>query len=170
MAEYPTLSPADLSEFSGRPVASYGKYATQALLQATLLFKIGTCLARLPDSELQKDMARLAILAMADSIFLAQNYQKAAASPFSSETIGSYSYSKVAKAANAGMPTGVMWFDIAMQQMSVCGGGSITGGGIVVFDQPDVPTPDGYTDFLGPDEIDNLRAYGADPAVVISRN
>jgi hypothetical protein len=180
MAEYPTLTKKELAAFSGRPEQSYTKYSDQALLQATMLFKIGTCLAALPDNQTEQDLARLAILSMADSIFLSQAYQKAAASPFSSESIGSYSYSKAASAVSKGGTTGIMWFDLAVQQMSVCGslgngGSGIMGGGIFMDPREDsvsyaATNQPFYKDYLSPVERDASTGYGWDPNRVMSRN
>ena len=57
---------------------------------------------------------------MADAIESVQKYQKVLRSPFNSETIGSYSYSKLTSAVSAGLPTGVSWFDIGIGELSVC--------------------------------------------------
>lgn len=136
---YKQYAIADLAKFSGRPVGSYTSFATDsAIPQALLLFKIGTCLAS-PDAltEVEKELVDMAIITMADSIYLSQPFMAVAASPFNSETIGSYSYSKVAKMVAAGAPTGVMWFDLAITQVSICSelaGGDIMFGGVEVFE------------------------------------
>ena len=163
-----------LSEFSGRPVRSYpSSYSAQALQQALLLFKIGTCLASPDDlDETHNDMVDMGILAMADAIVLEQEFQKAKVSPFNSESIGSYSYSKVARsmraAPKATLDTGIMWFDLAVHKLSVC---DILvdmpwGGGIEVFenDSPLVGGRNGNLRFLGPQDIHLSRTYGWDPA------
>lgn len=170
MSLYPTYTKDDLEGFSGRPSQSYSKYADTALSQALLLFKIGTCLAQFPDDPIKGELAKNAILAMADSIFLAQRYQAAAASPFNSETIGSYSYSKTASAVSSGKPTGIMWFDLAIEQLSVCGtldDGIPTGGGIGMFEYDGFVTPSAGPDtvrYLGPQELEQSRGYGYDPS------
>lgn len=170
MSLYPTYTKDDLEDYSGRPSQSYSKYSETALKQALLLFKIGTCLAQFPDDPIKAELAKNAILAMADSIFLSQRYQQAMASPFNSETIGSYSYSKTASAVSAGKPTGIMWFDLAIGELSVCGlqdDGVPTGGGIGMFEYDGVVTPSSGPDtvrFLGPQELETSRAYGYDPS------
>lgn len=172
---FPTLTKTDLSTFSGRPEASYTDYATQAILQATLLFKIGTCLNALPDDEQSIQLAKMGISAMADSVFLSQQYQGVAASPFSSESIGSYSYSKAAKAVAAGADTGIMWFDLARRQLSVCdaddgipthGGISMSMGDGMYYSNPS----SGSGFFLSPADIRYSTDLGWDPNTVISRN
>ena len=163
-----------LSEFSGRPVRSYPvSYSAQSLQQALLLFKIGTCLAA-PDAldQMHLDMVDMAILSMADAIVLEQEFQKAKVSPFNSEHIGSYSYSKVARSMRATpkatLDTGIMWFDLAVHKLSVC---DILvdlpwSGGIEVFenDAPLMAGRHGNLRFLGPQDIHLSRTYGWDPA------
>lgn len=170
MSLYPKYTKDDLGDFSGRPSQSYSKYSETALAQALLLFKIGTCLAQFPDDPVKSELAKNAILSMADNIFLAQRYQQAAASPFNSETIGSYSYSKTAAAVSSGKPTGIMWFDLAIEQLSVCStldDGVATGGGIGMFEYDGVVTASSGPDtvrFLGPQELELSRGFGYDPS------
>ena len=91
MATYPSYQLSDLSSFSGRSAVEYTNegYVATALAQATLLFKLGTCLREWPDDSTKAELAKMAILSMADAIYLAQPFQKILANPFSSETIGS---------------------------------------------------------------------------------
>lgn len=159
---FPMLTAQDLSDSSGRPVASYGPYAKTALEDALLLFQLGTCLANLPDNELHQKLAQRAILAMADQIYLEQQYAKAKASPFSSESIGSYSYTKKSqKKVENGEETGVTWFDIAIRTLSVCDtvGGAYMSGGINVFegDATVIDSGNGYSEVLGPAEKDGYN-------------
>ncbi len=121
MAEYPPLSFADISAFSGRALSDYDPvYSTTAIAQATLLFKIATCLTQLPDDETAQALAKAAILDMAEKFILVQPYAATMASPFTSESIGSYSYSKMAQQIISKERTGVMWFDLAVSELSVC--------------------------------------------------
>lgn len=120
---YKEYTRQNLADFTGRPVASFpeGYVTTSAFPQALLLFKLGTCLASPDDlSPEQKQLVDFAVLSMADAIHLSAPYQTALASPFNSESIGSYSYSRAAHAVSQGLPTGVSWFDMAIQQLSVC--------------------------------------------------
>lgn len=168
MTAYPEFDKKALSDFSGRPEASYRGYADTALKQARLLFKIGTCLASLPDDPDLLELASNGILSMADNIYLAQEFQKAAASPFSSESIGSYSYSKAAKAVAAGLDTGIMWFDLARDQLGVCDSddGVPTSGGIAMSmgDGNYHSYSNGSGVFLSPQDINSSRSYGYDPS------
>lgn len=169
---YPTYTVADLADFSGRPQLAYmnANYVPMALSQATLLFKIATCLADIPDSPDQQELAKFALLSMADSIYWAQQYQDAVNNPFSSESIGSYSYSKVAKAVSDREKTGIMWFDLAVEQMGVCEDldNIPFSGGIEVFEYDgafvDGRMNNANTRFLSPQDIDRSRGFGFDPA------
>lgn len=124
MADFPEFTKDDLAEFSGRAAGSYPPFTTQAISQAVLLYGISTYTDTWPDDPREAMMARLAVLSMADHLVLEQPFQKAVAAPFNSENIGSYSYSKsggrasaVQSAVSKGEATGVMWFDIAVQQL-----------------------------------------------------
>lgn len=165
---YPEYTKKNLADFSGRPEQSYTEYSTQAISQAVLLFKIGTCLAGLPEDKTKLELAEMGIMALADSIYLSQQYQAAAASPFSSESIGSYSYSKAARAVASGTATGIMWFDLAVSQLSECeqNDGIPTGGGIEVFEWDTTLTAgnNGNLRALGPADIELSRSFGYDPA------
>lgn len=124
MADFPNFTKDDLATFSGRAAASYPPFVDQAILQAVLLYQIATYTQDFPDLPRDSQIARLGILSMADHLVLEQPFQKAQAAPFNSESIGSYHYSKtggrqsaVQTAISQGIQTGVMWFDIAVQQL-----------------------------------------------------
>lgn len=168
---YTVYTKASLATFSGRPVESYTDYADQALLQSLLLFKIGTCLASPDDlDDTQKQLVDMAILSMADAIFLNQEHQAAVASPFNSESIGSYSYSKTARAVSVGKPTGIMWFDLGVSELGICDleDNIPTFGGIEMFEHDGVFVRGSHgganVRFLSPKDIIFSRGYGYDPA------
>lgn len=121
---------ADLAVFSGRESNTFGQFATEALAQATLLFYLATDLSVYPDDVSLTQLAKYGILDMADKIYLSQPYQEAAASPFQSETIGSYSYSRAVAAVKKGDSTGVMWFDLAVNKLKANGSGIGASGSI----------------------------------------
>lgn len=164
-----------LATFTGRPVASFPQAFVEnsAIPQALLLFKLGTCLAS-PDALTtdQKQLVDFAILSMADAIHLTAPYQAAKANPFNSESIGSYSYSKTAQAVQSGLETGIMWFDMAIDQLSVCDSlsGSFAQGGIEVFENDGrfaggarLGGQAGNVDFLSPADLNTSRSFGHDP-------
>lgn len=178
MAVYPTFDVDQVASFSGRAAETYNEdYMETALDQATLLFKLGTCLTEFPDDPDQAKLAQYAIIAMADTIVLQQKYQEQAASPFSSESLGSYSYSKQAtEKILAGDPTGVLWFDLAVSRLGVCdvADGVPDGGGIEVFEWDGYLVPGvmpGNKRLLSPDEWDRLNGVQHEPGLpIISKN
>lgn len=162
MADYPAYTAADVAAATGRDEESIGSYIDEALVQATLLFKIGTCLSQFPDATMDAQIARYGILFMADAIEAVQPYQKVLRNPFSAETIGSYSYAKLSTAVSAGLPTGVDWFDIATRRLSVCDQelGIPASGGYNVFEEYK-EAHGGYGVYLGPTD-QNPDTWGRD--------
>jgi len=169
VAEYPALNKGDLSRFSGRPTAAYGNAGAlrTAITQATLLFKIATCRSDFPDNEQDAELATMAIAAYADHIYLRLPFAKAEASPFSSESLGSYSYSKSASAAAKGDKTGIMWFDLAVDRLSQCdiSDGVPTHGGVEIFehDAPMVRSGESGLRMLSPQDLSYHEAHVHDP-------
>lgn len=139
---------ADLAQSSGRPVESYSAFATEALLQATIIFQFATCLTSYPDPDtdtLKYNLAIKGITELADRLYLEQPFDADSASPFVSENIGSYSYSKASRgkllsAVTYGDPTGIYMFDMAVSKLSVCTDTGRLGasGGIEVFEREHV--------------------------------
>jgi len=171
MAAFPEFDVDDLAAFSGRITSEYTNtaYVPSAIAQATLLFKLGTCLGdSWPDDPTLAQLAQMAILSMAEAIYAVQPFQTVLANPFSSETIGSYSYSKVSGAVMGGLPTGITWFDLALSKLSVCDLTSgIMGGGIEVFEFDGAFGPgylDGNVRFLSPVDLDRHERWMHDPS------
>lgn len=174
---YPTITREDIAGFTGRPVASFPQafLEASAIPQALLLFKLGTCIF---DPELltvdQQLLVKFAIMSMADGIHLTAPYQTSLANPFNSESIGSYSYSKTAKAVQEGKETGIMWFDMAVRQLGQCDNvsGDFMRGGIEIYEH-DGTFMDGALSgnvyFLSPAEIEDSRRFGLDPTVALGR-
>jgi hypothetical protein len=133
MLPVPTLS--QLSTFTGRSTDTFGPFASSALAQATLLFTLRTRRTELPTDPDQAMLATYAILQMADRIYLEQPNAQTLASPYQSETIGSYSYSKGSTAAKAqdGISTGLYWWDLAMDLLTDPGSSSVMFGAVEVF-------------------------------------
>lgn len=183
---YKSYNAQDLANFTGRPAASFPTtfITMSAFPQATLLFKMATCLAS-PDalSDDQKQMVDFAILSFADAIHLDAPYQAAKASPFNSESIGSYSYGKAATAVSKGASTGVFWFDRAVSELSVCDAldGIPMSTGIEIFEYDATTVPGamrGNSRMLTQHDIAASRRFGYDPTtgsmpgvpVIISEN
>lgn len=160
---YPVFDVDGLADFTGRPVDSYSDYATQAIKQATLFFKKATCLAQFPTDPDNAELATNAIYELADYFVLAQPYQTILATPFSSESIGSYSYSKMVSKITSRQKTDLLWFDMAVSDLGQCdfmGGGAFSMGGIEAFehDSPMVAGSNGNRRLVGPAD-DLSRAY-----------
>lgn len=160
---FPTYTITDLSEFTGEPVAYYTNSANTAIVQASLLFRIATCLDSLPDNSTLAELAKNAILAMAESIYESAKYKSVKFKPFSSETIGSYSYSISLSKIQSGEATGVMWFDLAVEQMGVCelipGNGAHSSGGIEVFEHDGTFIPGNHAGnerLLSPNDLNDF--------------
>jgi len=120
-----------LATFTGRPSSTFGDFAGEALTQATLLFMLATGLDAYPEDESLYQLATYGILDMADSIYLSQPYKESTASPFQSESIGSYSYSRMTKSVKKGTDTGVTWFDMAVSKLKASGSGVTDSGSII---------------------------------------
>jgi hypothetical protein len=121
---------ADLANFTGRASSSFGDFATEALTQATLLFYLATDLDNYPTDINLANLAKYGILDMADSLYLSQPYKESTASPFQSETIGSYSYSRLTSSVKKGNATGVTWFDLAVSKLRASASGIGASGSI----------------------------------------
>lgn len=143
----PTVS--ELAKFTGRESNAFGEFAVEALAQATLLFYLATDLENYPDNDSQEALARNGILDMADKIYLSQPYKEATASPYQSETIGSYSYSRTVAAVKKGDATGVMWFDLAVNKLRASGSGITASGSIQGMEWDGVAVVDGKAKIIG---------------------
>jgi hypothetical protein len=152
----PVPTVADLAAFSDREEASLSGYASISLTQATLLFSIVTKLTEMPTDADQAMLATNAILEMAERIYLEKPYSASRASPYHSETIGSYSYSKGSTAALArlGQTTGLFWWDLAIDELSLPGTTDIDTSSIAVFERHDIYLDsEGDRFVVGPSEL-----------------
>lgn len=93
-------------------------WAEASLEQAADLFVIATGVDADPATPFERRLVQRAILSLAHYLIVTDEDREAAYSPFSSERIGSYSYSKSAQAVMEGNKLGVMWFDQAVQWFS----------------------------------------------------
>lgn len=119
MLTVPTLE--NLATFTGRNIATFASFANQALTQATLLFSIRAGLSDYPTEPDKHQLAINGILDLADRLYLEQPFAQLKATPFNAETIGSYSYSKgtpTAVKAAKGQTTGLLWWDMAIEELS----------------------------------------------------
>lgn len=149
----PVPTKDDLAEFTGRAADTYSDFADQALAQATLLFSVITKRDEYPDDADGRQLAVNAILELADRIYLEQPHQVTKASPFSSESIGSYSYSKnVLAQSKQGERTGLFWWDLAIDELTLVGRSLVMSGSVSVLERDDlyIDGDDGRRYVLGP--------------------
>lgn len=154
----PTLQ--DFADFLTVDVSSLGPADTQALKQAGFLLQVlGGC-SDSPTEDPCKSLFDNAIMDMANWMRASLPFVSAVASPFQSETIGSYSYSKAFRnVLLSGMSgnrvdTGVMWFDLAVRNCA-CGeeSSAVAYGSTHVFEDDGVYISDaGQRWILGPAE------------------
>ncbi len=158
----PTVT--DLATFTGRPEASFPPFAATALLQSTLLFSFVTGLKEYPADADLAQLAKFAILALADRLVLEQPYVATTNNPFSSETIGSYSYTKsnyvTSVTRNTGGDTGIWWWDLAVDKLAAASA-SLVASGYITAD----PLPrdgDGNLSVPDPVLVHVARSFGWD--------
>ncbi len=158
-------STAELAAFTGRAVGTFSAFATQALAQATLLFTITTQLGDYPEDDDAEQLARNAILELADRIYLEQPYAAAKATPYNSETIGSYSYAKggTFSRVREGERIGLFWWDLAIDELAVADRSIVDSGSVANLDRADVYVDgDGNRYVLGPAEYTGPDGLGLD--------
>lgn len=126
-------SVAELALFTGQAEASFTSFATQALSQATLLFQSVTGITDWPADEVQLNIAKSGVMEFADFIYNRNPYRGAMAKPFSSETIGSYTYT--ISRARAGESIGFIFWDEAIKICTTEESSDISYGGVSVFEQ-----------------------------------
>lgn len=145
MLAAPTVT--EMAAFTGRPEAMLGDFAPQAILQATLMFSQLTELSEYPDDPDLTQLAKFAILEMADRILLEQPYAETRSGPFQTETIGSYSYSKItatSKSPTAGSRTsGLFWWETALDLLAAKGISGLAHGSVRIDNDDVVYTTDG---------------------------
>lgn len=158
----PVPTTDDLALFSGRAATSYTPYADQALTQSALMFSMATGLQDWPADPDLKQVAVNAVLEMADRLVLEQPYQQVKGSPFLSESIGSYSYSRAQRNGSGVKPsesgTGLYWWDLALDLLSQQDVAVTASGSIAIH-------TDGLQNRLGDDRMavqDPENYYGLD--------
>lgn len=128
-----------LADFTGTDEDTFGEFAETALAQATILLELATGLTEYPEAgTVEWDLANNGILEMANALYLGQPFQNVRATPFQSETIGSYSYSKASGQVAAGLPTGLVWFDMAAQRLGGDGYSVIDPVSVSVFENDNI--------------------------------
>lgn len=115
-----TPTPEDLAKWKGLESVEELDAPTEAVAQhlrlAAALFILATDLTTVPDPNTPiGEIVQAGVLDMAWYIGTSMEDRDAMFSPFSSERIGSYSYSKAARAVSNGDSTGVPFFDLALK-------------------------------------------------------
>lgn len=156
MLPIPTV--AELAAFKMRPVSFYTEtYALEAMTQASVLLTFRTGVSDTPADSQEATLVRYAIMDLGNQIYLESPYDEIKAKPFSSESIGSYSYSKSAQAAKNGETTGSLWFDLAVDQLSSSDGSyEVNSESISMFERDNLYSgPEGKKYVLGPGDFPN---------------
>lgn len=112
-------NPEDLQSYIEGPTQE------EAIQQAMDLLVMATGLTSTSNT-MEDRIVRSAVLEMAWAITIRHEDKEAEFSPFSSESIGSYSYSKAASLINQGAATGIPNFDVAIDYFAA----QAMGGGI----------------------------------------
>lgn len=108
-------TPEQLASFMGIEVSDLDPYATEALSQAADLLLMGTGLTTDPTDETQLRFAVRGMAAMAELVITGLDNRTVVAGPFIKEHIGSYSYELAWSKIDKGLPTGCLWFDLAIR-------------------------------------------------------
>jgi hypothetical protein len=108
-------------DFAHGDVPEDDDWIESALQQATDLFWLATGLMVYPSDELETRVVTYAILEMAQYLLTQDDNKTQIFGPYSSERIGSYSYSKmpsVKSSIQSGTPMGLLWWDRAISLFS----------------------------------------------------
>jgi hypothetical protein len=121
--------------------AQESEWAEDALQRATDLARIATGLTEDPvgpddDPDFPQRILTQGILAMAYAIEVRSDDADEFYSPFTSERLGSYSYSKAMQAVREGSATGVPWFDEMVAYFAAADASSFAMATEYVFAQP----------------------------------
>lgn len=118
----------EYEDFAHGDVPEDDDWTESALQQATDLFWLATGLIEYPDDEQQTRIATYAILEMAQYLLVNDDNRTQIFGPYSSERIGSYSYSKmpqIRSSIQTGTPMGLTWWDRAISLFSTVSSGLI---------------------------------------------
>ena len=159
------LTEIDLARFTGKSPDHYtDPYVYEALAQAGDLLELASRVSVVPaEDTLLGRLARRGVLAMAEAIFEGNAVRDLRFSPFKSETIGSYTYSLAEGSVLAGIPTGISWFDVAVERLRLAWSesGTISNSSISAFDRPkDVGTVGDRRILIGPADTENFSQGG----------
>lgn len=137
--DFPTYTVKDLADFIRKDEDEFvAADALEYIAQASFLLELATCLDEPPTDPKKLKLWKFAVLDMAMKLQISADFLTQKWSPFSSESIGSYSYSIAQSKIQNGEQTGSTWFDMAVSSLGVCdfmgGTGAHSSGGIEVFE------------------------------------
>lgn len=155
------LTEIDLARFTGKSPDHYSDpFVYEALEQAGDLLELASRVSvPPPSSTLLGRLARRGVLAMAEAIFEGNAVRDLRFSPFKSETIGSYTYSLAEGSVLAGIPTGISWFDVAVERLRLAWeqSNTISNSSIAAFNRPrDVVDYEGRPILIGPADTEHF--------------
>lgn len=154
----PPLS--DYEMFRGDPAS---EYSAMALDQAQLLLQLaaGEVASTRPTDPTDLRVYRFGIFAMAEALENNRATRSMSLSPFRVEEIGSYRYEKARQDVRRGIPTGILWFDMAVDHfIGQCPLVGSMHSSIRMFDFEDglrSLDQDGRDRILGPAEVPSLH-------------
>jgi hypothetical protein len=111
----PTIT--QLETFMGVPEGSLEVltlYGPEALTQGTDMMMLATSVQDDPTDAGTLRVMQRGICAMAEAFIFSKEPRRLALFPFKRELLGGYEYEKFAKQVSLHQPTGVMWFDMAV--------------------------------------------------------
>lgn len=170
MAPLPDITLKQLADFMGKPVESLASYARDCIANSTLFLRIRTGIVTDPaqDTPPNQDLADLlqnARLDLANRLYLDRMFYERQYNPFSSETLGDYSYnmSTAVKKLLLDMnkPTGVMWVDLLLQYLENNEPNeNVSSGGVIVFEKDDIRYSEEYGQWYVPNKFSEFGEPG----------
>lgn len=140
----------DLANFTGQEASTFLAFSTEALKQATLLFELCTGLSDWPTDQLMLEIATRGVCDLASYIYEQNPYRGVKAKPFTSETVGMYSYTL--KQAQTGGMTGLTFWDAAVSSLQTGDYSPYATGGISVFENDHVVNTAHGLKVMGPSD------------------
>lgn len=142
----------DYAAFLDLSVAQLSSYHHEALTQGRDLMWLATQMVEDPTDADELRLLHRGIMSVAEAMEVSKGYRSLSLSPFTSETIGSYSYEKLGSIVRRGVPIGLMWFDLAVSYFYTETDIVNTGKALFEIDEAlvEAETSDGRTALLGP--------------------
>lgn len=136
-------------------------WVLDTLQQATDLMFIATNLSADPIDPTTFRIMQTGILAMGHALLVQEDDKAAIYSPFQTEHVGSYTYTKMVAVVAAGAPTGVPWFDTAVRFLLSQVDPNNSMSGSVGYSSENVFDP-GWENYEQLEAMRNLPGFAAD--------